>query len=235
MSLPLITPSVLSRAEVLERLRWLLVIHIAAGAVGLVSGYLALSVAKGGAVHRKSGTLFVYAMVTMAGAGTVIAAAEGEKATMIAACLTAYLVVTAVRTLQTPRASSRRLDVAAMVAGFIIGLASMTFGLRALVAPASGDPKESIGFFVFGAVGVLAAVGDVRRLWSNEFRGIPRLRRHLWRMCFGLFIAAFSFFLGQAQVFPKSIRIPALLSVPVLLVLATMCYWLWRVRRRYAN
>ncbi|HEY8796026.1 MAG TPA: hypothetical protein VIM15_13895 [Gemmatimonadaceae bacterium] len=63
-----------------------------------------------------------------------------------------------------------------------------------------------------------------------SLRGAPRLARHLWRMCFALFIATMSFFLGQAKVIPKPIRIPALLALPVLAVLLTMLYWLWRVR-----
>lgn len=51
-------------------------------------------------------------------------------------------------------------------------------------------------------------------------------------MSFALFIAALSFFLGQAKVIPKPIRIPGLLALPVLAVLVTMLYWLWRVRIR---
>jgi hypothetical protein len=51
-------------------------------------------------------------------------------------------------------------------------------------------------------------------------------------MSFALFIAALSFFIGQAQVIPKPVRIFPLLALPVLLVLVTMFYWLWRVRIR---
>ena len=51
-------------------------------------------------------------------------------------------------------------------------------------------------------------------------------------MSFALFIAALSFFIGQAQVFPKPVRIMPLLALPVLAVLVTMVYWLWRVRVR---
>ena len=53
-------------------------------------------------------------------------------------------------------------------------------------------------------------------------------------MCTALLIAAFSFFLGQAKVIPKPIRIYPLLVIPPLLVLGAMVYWLWRVRRRGA-
>jgi cobalamin synthase len=56
--------------------------------------------------------------------------------------------------------------------------------------------------------------------------------RHLWRMCFALFVAALSFFIGQAKVIPKPIRIYPLLALPVPAVLVTMFYWLWRVRFR---
>jgi hypothetical protein len=41
-----------------------------------------------------------------------------------------------------------------------------------------------------------------------------------------------SFFIGQQDVIPKAIRIPALLATPVVIVLVTMLYWLWRVRIR---
>ncbi len=45
-----------------------------------------------------------------------------------------------------------------------------------------------------------------------------------------MWIATSSFFLGQAKVFPEAIRNPALLAVPVLLVLVAVVYWFVRVR-----
>jgi uncharacterized membrane protein len=44
----------------------LLAIHIATGGLALVLGALALAVKKGGWLHRRSGVLFVYAMLAMA-------------------------------------------------------------------------------------------------------------------------------------------------------------------------
>ena len=43
----------------------LLPIHIAAGGLAIVLGAIALSVKKGGTIHRRSGLLFVYAMLVM--------------------------------------------------------------------------------------------------------------------------------------------------------------------------
>ena len=51
-------------------------------------------------------------------------------------------------------------------------------------------------------------------------------------MCYALFIASGSFFLGQAQVFPKPYRIFPLLAIPAFAPIVIMLYWIWRVRLR---
>ena len=54
-------------------------------------------------------------------------------------------------------------------------------------------------------------------------------------MCFGLFIASASFFLGPDSRVPESLRIPALRIGLALLPLGVMLYWLVRVRRQQAG
>jgi len=54
-----------------------LLVHILAGGLGLVFGYVALYAAKGATLHRKAGTIFVYAMLTTSVCGMVIAAVRG--------------------------------------------------------------------------------------------------------------------------------------------------------------
>ena len=48
-------------------------------------------------------------------------------------------------------------------------------------------------FFV-GSICLFAAAGDIRKLLHGGVLGATRIAWHLWRMCFGLFIAAGSFF-----------------------------------------
>jgi len=50
--------------------------------------------------------------------------------------------------------------------------------------------------FFMGSVMLLAGAGDVRMLVRGGVLGAKRIARHLWRMCFGLFIAAGSFSWG---------------------------------------
>ena len=66
-------------------------------------------------------------------------------------------------------------------------------------------------------------------------RGGRRLARHLWRMCFALFIAAGSFFSIRervATILPEPLTTGPMRALPILLLFGAMFYWLWRVRRR---
>src|SRR5262249_3437204 len=47
--------------------------HIGGGTVGLLSGTVALLARKGGKLHRRSGNIFLAAMLVMAGIGAVVA------------------------------------------------------------------------------------------------------------------------------------------------------------------
>lgn len=83
-------------------------------------------------------------------------------------------------------------------------------------------------------------------LVSGSVLGARRIPRHLWRMCFGLFIATGSFFLGPAN---RPLRLLAavglrqqlfreLFSQEVLVFLAVLPLLLlifWLVRVRFSN
>ena len=209
----------------------LLAIHIIAGGLALVSGYVAMFVAKGATMHRRSGMVFVGAMLVMVTTGGGIAAWHGNEGSTIGAVMTFYFVLTAAVTVRRPAAWTRRFDIGLTLVALAGTIASFVFAVAAITSPTGlwkGLPP--FPFFMFGTVGILAIAGDVRMLRSGLLRGAPRLTRHLWRMCWAMWIAAGSFFFGQAKVIPEPIRKPALLAVPVLAVFAVMFYWLWRVR-----
>jgi hypothetical protein len=77
---------------------------------------------------------------------------------------------------------------------------------------------------------LFAAAGDIRILARGGISGRSRITRHLWRICFGLFIATGSFFLGQQQVFPAFLRGSILLMLLAVLPFPVTIYWLIRVR-----
>ena len=58
-------------------MRMTLFVHILAGSLGLLAGYVALFAAKGSQLHRKGGMVFVYAMLVMCVGGLLIAVVRG--------------------------------------------------------------------------------------------------------------------------------------------------------------
>lgn len=64
-------------------------------------------------------------------------------------------------------------------------------------------------------------------------RRAQRLARHLWRMCFALFIATASFFSIRervASVLPEAFTSGWMRALPILVLAGAMVYCLWRVR-----
>src|SRR4051794_26769582 len=219
----------------------LLPIHIAAGGLAMVLGAVALVVKKGGAIHRRSGLLFVYAMLVMGFSASILALRNSPTdGNLIAGLMTAYFVGTALTTVRPVSPWTRRINAAALTVVVGLALVSIVGGVKAFNSPllsSGGVPFRTIGVmsFVLATVMILAAAGDVRILRSGMPRGGRRLARHLWRMCFALFIAAGSFFSIRervAKILPEPFTSGPMRALPILLLFGAMFYWLWRVRGR---
>jgi hypothetical protein len=172
----------------------LLPIHIVAGGLALVLGAVALMVKKGGAIHRRSGLLFVYAMLVMGVSAAILGNVGGGL-------MAVYFVVTALTTVRPASPWTRGLNIAALIV--VLGLATLDIlgGVKAFNSPRgnlNGVPFAML--FFLAAIMILAAIGDLRVMRFGVPRGGPRLARHLWRMCFALFIAAGSFFSVRERV-----------------------------------
>jgi uncharacterized membrane protein len=210
----------------------ILPVHILAGLLGLLSGFIALYAAKGASLHRRSGVFFVCVMLPMAMTGLLISAVEGvaPAINIPTAWLTFYLVITALTTVR-PVAVSRRLDVAGMWMAFALTALCVALGVRG-ITPGGAEAGVAYPLALFGGVALAAGVGDRRMIRAGGVDGASRLKRHLWRVSFALALASMAFFIGQADVFPKPVRIMPMLALPTLAVLATMFSWFWRLRRR---
>jgi len=216
----------------------LLPVHIAGGAVAIVAGFVALHALKGAKLHRESGMVFVGAMLVMSVTGALIAVMRPNGwGTALSGLLAFYMVATGLLTMRRRGTGFDRIDLGATLFGLTLGLTYVTFGLQALASPTGmkdGYPPPL--YFIFGTVTLLAAWGDIRMMLAG-LPGTRRVARHLWRMCFATFIATGSFFLGQAKVFPESIRIVPLLAISAVAPLVLMLYWLARASggRRYSR
>jgi uncharacterized membrane protein len=215
----------------------LLSAHIVAGGLAIVLGGVALAASKGATLHRRSGLLFVYAMLTMGISGSILALRQSlTNSNVLGGFIAAYFVITALTTVRPVSLLTRRLNLAALVVVIALSLIEIGMGFTAFASPdgtIGGAPFFML--FFLATVTTLAAAGDIRMMRSGALRAAPRLRRHLWRMCFALFIAAGSFFSVRsrvAKILPEPFTTPMMRALPVALLFAAMFYWLWRVRTR---
>ena len=219
----------------------LLPIHIGAGGLAIVLGAVALSAKKGGTIHRRSGLLFVYAMLIMAVSASILSLLKGRAdGNVLAGVLTAYFVGTALTTVRPVSPWTRRINAVALTVAVVLAAGCAFTGARMINTPGrdlNGVPNQTAGMMslIVGVLLVMAAAGDVRIMRFGRPRGGPRLARHLWRMCFALFIAAGSFFSLRervAQILPEPFTSGPMRALPIVLLFGAMFYWLWRVRGR---
>lgn len=210
-----------------------LAFHATAGTVGLVSGSIAIATRKGGTLHRRSGLVFVYAMLAMGLVAVGISMYEHKQA-VDSGAVAAYLVFTAWTAVRPFAEGGRRMDILLMLFAAMLSLVGF---LRGFVAIGQGGAVDGVPVgmvFFMSTIILLAAFGDARMIRAGGVRGTRRVARHLWRMCFGLFIATGSFVaqLVRMTFIPHWMR-----SLPVILFLSAgplvvLVYWMWRVRLR---
>ena len=212
----------------------MLPIHITAGLLALMAGAIALYATKGSWLHRRSGIVFVAAMLVMSSLGAIMAILKPDRGTALGGVLVFYIVVTAFLTVRRTVAQARGLLRGLMIAALLLGITEFALGFVARSSQNGRlDGYPAALYFVFGSVAFLCAIGDARMLRAGAIEGAKRLTRHIWRMSFAMFMATASFFLGQAKVFPEPLRHAiGLRAIPVLLVLVVMVYWLVRVRSK---
>src|SRR6266478_4095949 len=222
----------------------ILVVHICAGSLGLLSGTAAMSFRKGSPRHVLAGRIFVASMLTMGALAAYLAITRHQPNNIGGGILTFYLIGTAWLTARRKDGETSRLDWVALVIPLANGILSWMTGVKVLRSGHSSLDGVPVGMILFmGSVCLLAAAGDVRMLVRGGVFGAKRIARHLWRMCFGLFIAAGSFFFGGSN---RPLRLlstvgigkylsPAIFGTTLYLILTILplillVFWLVRVR-----
>jgi uncharacterized membrane protein len=222
----------------------IMLVHIAGGSVGLLSGAAAIVFRKGSPRHVLAGRIFVVAMLVMAAFAAYIAYVKNQPSNVGGGIFTFYLILTAWLTARRRPGQTSRFDWLLMLVPVALGVLSWTAGIRILRNGHTSENGVPVGMtFFIGTVLLLAAVGDLRMLLGGGVSGSRRIARHLWRMCFGLFIASGSFFLGPNN---RPLRLltnvgigqhlpAALFSLGIYLILSIaplvlLIFWLLRVR-----
>jgi hypothetical protein len=221
----------------------ILMVHICGGTLGLLSGTAAMSFRKGSPRHVLAGKVFVASMLTMGAVAVYLAIVRHQPNNIGGGILTIYLIGTAWLTARRREGETSRFDWVVLLIPLTLGILTWMNGIKVVRSGVDSQDGVPVGMtFFMGSVMLLAAAGDVRMLVRGGVLGAKRIARHLWRMCFGLFIAAGSFFMGPSN---RPLRLlsavgvgrhlsPALFSTNLYLVLTVLplvmlIFWFFRV------
>jgi hypothetical protein len=158
--------------------------------------------------------------------------------------ITLYLIGTGWLTARRSEGETSRMDWVVLLIPLTIGILTWENSIEVLRSGATSQNGVPVGMsFFMGSICLLAAVGDVRMLLRGGVFGVKRIARHLWRLCFGLFIAAGSFFMGPSnrplrlfsavglgQHLPSVVVSTTLYLILTILPLVLLIFWLARVR-----
>jgi len=210
-----------------------LAIHTVAGTIALCSGFLALFVAKGAKLHRASGNVFCIAMIGMGAGASYLGVLQDSSGDVITGILVIYLMLTAWATVRRQPGS---VGVIEQVGFAIVLLSALASAWSVYMASTSESGSYNGSSTMVHAIGLvvltLMTIGDLNNLLKKGLSGKARILRHLWRMCFAVFLAAGPIFIARVHVFPDLLSTPpgryllfAIPEVPLLLML----YWLVRI------
>ncbi len=206
-------------------------IHIAGGMVALVSGAVAVTARKGGNMHITAGTWFCIAMFVLGITASILGPLKSPPDSPIGGIMVCYFVATAWMAARRRDGTPGLFEKIACAIVIVIALAMIAGGFELALSsnPRSGPPGPFV-LFAIGGLCLLAGIADLRFIIRGRLSATQRITRHLWRMCFALFIATGSFFLGQQDVLPQILRGSPILFVLAFAPFAVMLFWLVRVR-----
>ena len=209
----------------------MLLLHIFAGTLGVLSGAVAISFRKGSRLHRLTGMVFAISMLSLGASGAYMALMKSQMTNVFGGVLTFYLAATSWMTVRRRDRRPGIFDWIALLAALTVGAVIVTYGFQAAHSPRGLKAGVPAGMYFFlGSIALLAAVGDVRMLVRGGIFGTQRLVRHLWRMCFAFFIASASIFIARPHLFPVLFRKTGLLFLLGVGPLVLMFFWLVRIR-----
>lgn len=215
------------------------ILHIGGGTVGLFSGIISVIARKGGSLHRMAGKVFVAAMLVMALFAVYLSVAmPGQLVNLVIGTFAFYLVATAWMTV---RREPGAIGLPEKIALAVILLLCMPFTILSFQLAVGLPPffdsaiplkgAVMIAIYSFTTVVLIAAVADVRVVLAGGISGVPRIARHLWRMCLGLALATGSAFTnGLPRLLPESVPVSDILLLPQFVPLILLIFWMIRVR-----
>jgi len=148
----------------------ILIVHIGAGILGILSGAAAVSVRKGERLHRAFGTVFFASLLTTSALAVYLGlfvppTAPGgapPSASVSVGILTFYLVATAWMTVRRKQAGVGPFEYGALLGALSVAAALVIFGLHSASIPADRLRGYPVRYYIFASMAGFAAASTSR-------------------------------------------------------------------------
>ncbi len=202
----------------------LITIHAVLGGLSLLAGLVALVVKKGSAPHRLAGKIFVYSLACASLLAVGVTFLPGHESPFLFAVgvFTLYLIGSGYRAL------SLRNPGANHVPDLVIAATMILTGGGMILLPWLWSRQFNVVLAVFGTIGILLAMRDLRVFRNPEKYSTQWLEIHLGKMIGG-YIAAVTAFLVVNQVLPGIVGwlAPTIVGTPFIV------FWSRKVRQGF--
>ena len=218
-----------------ELIDQLLIIHVAAGVISLVTGLISILSLKGSKVHKKSGKIYFYSMTIVFVTAIIIASYRFNRFLFLIAFLSYYSVFTGVRKLRLKNLhKNQKPKWYDWTAGIINGIANLFFiglGIYYSIENGffSGGALLSVGF---GIGGLLISYVNLKPFIIKPNKSYHWYLSHIGIM-FGGYIATSTAFLStlisKYEIMNPFLgfALPSIIGVPLLI------YWINKTEKTF--
>ena len=210
-----------------------LVLHIIGGGTGLITGTINIAHKKGDKIHRQSGKVFLYSMLTAGFSSLVLSVLHVNYFLFIVGILTIYLTSTGKRyllfkqTLQTPQ----KIDWILTFGILLTALIFISLGILRLI----NSDKFGIVFIVFGILGI-------RFFWIDfiNYKGKSGIKNywltgHLQRMIGSYTSAITAFLVVNGRYMPTVFPSFVVWILPTVILLPLIIIWTRKYKKEIKN
>ena len=204
---------------------FLLIVHIANGATGLIAGTINLIRRKGDLLHMRIGLVFTYAMILAGTSAIVLSILHPNYFLTIVGVFTVYMVSTAFRYIRLrltevdndPKSLEWFLTVCMGLSGFWF----IFMCVKTLIA----SDTFGIVYFVFGMISLFFVRADLKNYRGKAAHRNYWLLAHLQRMTGGYIAALTAFLVVNADNFPSIIPGVVLWLLPTAVLTPLIIIW----------
>ena len=203
----------------------ILVIHIVAGSIALLSAVVPVVTKKGGNIHKKAGRVYALAMAVVFVTALPLAIISSDIFLLIIAVFSGYLVFAGWRFAASHGAKPNRIDYAAVSVMALTGAGMWIYG--ALLGSSGDTMWVVLGLFGTVAIGLSLADAQFHRQWMPAASG--RIQRHLTNMLAGTIATVTAVLVTNLETNPAWIAwvLPTIVITPLIV-------W-WNVRLNKAQ